>query len=160
MLSGFTVTIDHAQLLVEAQSQAGSGLVWTDDHVAQGFVWSPGCVAFGVPDHDGQCRIEVDLSRGEVLAPQALWAVRVPFVVEERVQVGTLFDAHGIEVPSGSYNLTCQAWLGTGDCAYVVRLTFSPSEAPEFRILKRGGDITTDTVLRRDADPMRWNGRQ
>ena len=53
------------------------------------------------------------------------------------------------------YTLTYQALPGDGDYAYVLRLTFSQTDAPDFRILKRGGDITADTVLRRDAEPAR-----
>jgi hypothetical protein len=37
---------------------------------------------------------------------------------------------------------------------YVLRLTFSRSDTPEFHVLKNGGDITADTVLRGDAEPV------
>lgn len=155
MLVDFPVTIDHAQVLVHVGNHAASGLLWTDDHVAQGFAWSQGCVSFGVPDHDGECRLRVDLVRGEVLDPGALWAVQVPIFVDEPVQIGTVLDARSVAVPHGSYNLTYQASAGTDDCAYVLRLTFSPSDSPAFRILKTGGEITSESVLRRDADPAK-----
>jgi len=155
MLADFPVTIDYAQVLVQAESHAASGLLWTDDHVAQGFAWSRGHVSFGVPDHDGECRIRVELAHGDVLDPQALWAVQVPFFVTGPVEIGTIFDMRGVEVPVGRYNLVYQALPGTGGYAYVLRLTFSQSDAPAFRILKKGGDITADTVLRRDAKPAR-----
>ena len=155
MLADFPVTIEYAQVLVYTESHAAPGLLWTDDHVAQGFAWSGGIVAFGVPDHDGESRIEVDLAEDDVLDSRALWAVQTPFVVTEPVQVGTVFDMHIVEVPIGRYNLTYQALPGAGACAYVLRLTFSPSETPDFRILKKGGDIVTDTVLRRDAEPAK-----
>lgn len=153
MLADFELTVDHAQVIVHTGSLATPGLLWTDDHVAQGFAWSQGQVAFGVPDHDGTCRIIVDLARDDVLEAQALWAVQVPFLVSEVVAIGTTFDMHRVAVPHGAYDLTYQALPGTGDDAYVLRLTFSPSDAPTFRIVKKGGDITADTVLRRDAEP-------
>lgn len=155
MLADFPVTIEYTQVLVYTESHAAPGLLWTDDHVAQGFAWSDGIVSFGVPDHDGESRIEVDLAHGDVLDPQALWAVQVPFVVTEPVRIGTVFETRGVAVPIGHYNLTYQALAGTGAYAYVLRLTFSPNEAPDFRILKKGGDIVTDTVLRRDAEPAK-----
>ncbi len=37
---------------------------------------------------------------------------------------------------------------------YVLRLTFPRSDTPEFHVLKNGGDITADTVLRGDAEPV------
>jgi hypothetical protein len=61
MLADFPVTIDYTQVLVQAEDRAAHGLLWTDDHVVQGFAWSQGHVSFDVPDHDGECRIEVDL---------------------------------------------------------------------------------------------------
>lgn len=155
MLADFPVTVDHAQVVVYTQDRVASGLLWSDDHVAQGFAWSRGYVSFGVPDHDGEVRIRVELVHGKVLDPQALWAVQVPFSVNGPVQVGTLFNTHDVEVPAGSYNLTYQALAGVGDYAYILLLSFSPSSAPQFQILKTGGEITADAVLRRDAEPAR-----
>lgn len=152
MLADFPVTIAYTQVLVYTESHAAPGLLWTDDHVAQGFAWSDGIVSFGVPDHDGECRLEVDLADGDVLDPLALWAVQTPFVVTEPVQIGTVFDMRSVNVPIGRYNLTYQAFPATDNYAYVLRLTFSQSDAPEFRILKKGADITADTVLSRDAE--------
>lgn len=155
MLADFPVTIQYAQVLVQSESRAAAGLLWTDEHVAQGFAWSEGLVSFGVPDHDGTSRIEVELARDAVLNPRALWAVQVPFRVTGPLQIGTLFDTRGVTVPNGGYDLTYQAFPGAEGHAYVLRLTFSQSAAPAFRILKTGGDITADTILRRDAEAAR-----
>lgn len=153
MLADFRVTIDYGQVLVCTQDRAAAGLLWTDDHVAQGFAWSPGHVAFGVPDHDGECRIQVELGQGVVLDPLALWAVQVPFMVDAPVQVGALFEPRSVAVPRGNWQLGFQALPGSGGDAYVLRLTFAPDDSAQFRILKKGGDISADTVLRRDAQP-------
>jgi hypothetical protein len=155
MLADFPLFIEYAQVLIHAESHMASGLLWTDDHVAQGFAWSQGEVSFGVPDHDGECRMTVDLAHGGLPDPRSLWAVQVPFVVTGPVQIGTPFDMHGVEVPNGSYNLTYQAFPGTDHYAYVLRLTFSQSDTPAFHILKKGGDITADMVLRHDAEPVK-----
>lgn len=155
MLTAFSVAIPYGQVLVQAEGQAAAGLLWTDEHVAQGFAWSDALVSFGVPDHDGESRIEVELASGEAPDPQTLWAVQVPFHVTGSLQIGTVFEARGVTVPAGSYNLIHQAFPGGRDHAYLLRLTFSRSALPEFRILKRGGDITADTVLRRDAEAAR-----
>lgn len=152
MLADFPVTIDYGQVLVCTEGRAGVGLLWTDDHVAQGFAWSPGHVCFGVPDHDGECRIQVALmQQGAELDAHALWAVQVPFLADEPVQIGSLFDLRSVALPNGPYQLTCQALPGADNEAYVLQLTFLRSESPQFCILKKGEDITADAVLRRDA---------
>ena len=154
-LADFPITIEYTQVLVQTENHAPAGLLWTDDHVAQGFAWSDGLVSFGVPDHDGQSRMEVELAPAASLDAQALWAVQVPFHVTGPVQIGTLFETHRVAIPAGNYDLVYEALPGKGDYAYTLRLTFSPSATPEFRILKTGGDITADTILRRDAEPAR-----
>ena len=152
MLADFPTTILYTQVLVQTESHASAGLLWTDEHVAQGFAWSDGLVSFGVPDHDGECRLLVEVVRDAMPDPRALWAVQVPFRVTGPLQIGTVFDTRSVGVPNGSYNLTYQAFSGGNDHAYTLRLTFSQSAAPEFRIMKKGGDITSDVVLRRDAE--------
>lgn len=155
ILADFPLVINYTQVLVQTESHAAAGLLWTDEHVAQGFAWSDGLVSFGVPDHDGQSRIEVEVSRDAAFDPRALWAVQVPFLVTGRLQIGTVFDTRSVAVPNGSYDLVYQAFPGEGDHAYTLRLTFCESDAPEFRILKKGGDVTADAVLRRDAEAAR-----
>ena len=86
------------------------------------------------------------------LEPQALWAVQVPFRVTGPLRIGTIFDTIPVAVPSGNYIVTYQGFPGPPG-AYLLRLSFTPDDAPGFRILKRGGDITADQVLRRDAEP-------
>lgn len=147
----FPVTIDYGQLLVSNESKATLGLLWTDDHVAQGFAWSDGHVVFGVPDHDGDCLVRVEVAPSARLDPAALWAVRVPFRVDEPLMVGALFLPRRVAVPVGGHALTFQALPGTEDAAFELRLTFAPLGPAPFSILKRGEELTTDVVLRRDA---------
>lgn len=148
-MADFVTGIDYGQLVVHARRRAGAGLLWADEDVAQGFVWSEGYVAFGVPDHDGECRVTVEVAGGVVLDPRALWAVQVPFVVDESVCVGTLFAVRDVAVPKGRYGLLFQALPGDGGCAYALRLSFSPDDAAQFRIVKKGGDVTADVVVSR-----------
>jgi len=112
-----------------------------------------GIYCFGVPDYDGEVLVGVEMVEGGSFDPEALWAVQVPFYVHGPVQIGTLFDTQSVDVPEGSYNFIYPALAGTEDYSYVLRVRFSLNDTPQFRILKKGGEITTDTVLRRDADP-------
>lgn len=160
MIAEFDILVDYSQILVHLSTVARPGLLWDDDHVTQGFAYLPGIVSFGMPDHDGVCLVQVDTKAEIAVAPAAIWALSVPFDVSvSPVKIGTIFTKHDVAVPLGNYNLVFAVAQGKGvsrpsseeDYAYVVRIDFCPSENPDFRILKKGGEVTTDTVLRRDA---------
>ena len=78
--------------------------------------------------------------------------MQVPFRVTGPLRIGNIFDPTPVAVPMGNYIVTCQG-LADPLGACLLRLSFTPDDAPGFRILKRGGDITADQVLRRDAEP-------
>lgn len=160
MIAEFDIVVDYSQILVYLSTVARPGLIWDDEHVAQGFAYRPGIVGFGLPDHDGACRVQVDTAAEVAVAPAAIWALSVPFDVSVGpVKIGTIFDSFDVAIPVGNYNLVFAVFEGSlvkresgGDgYAYVIRLQFCPSKNPDFRILKKGGELTTDTVLRRDA---------
>ena len=151
MLADFVVSIDHGQVVVHGEGEPGAGLLWTDEHVAQGFAWSEKLLTLGVPDHDGECRIQVELVPEATVSAQALWAVQMPLEVTQPLHVGALFERHRVGVPNGRYALLYQALPGTQGEAYVLRLSLAATPQPAFRILRTGGDVTADAVLRRDA---------
>jgi hypothetical protein len=156
MLAEFTVMVFYGQILIFVQGLPRPGLLWTSDHAAQGFAWAPGIVSFGVPDHDGESLIQVKVAPDIAIEPDALWAIRVPFEVPALpLQIGSIGDLTEIDVPPGSYSLVFEALPGhTVDEhveGFVLRLTFCADPHPDFEILRTGGDLTTDKVLRRDA---------
>lgn len=153
MLADFPITIDYAQVLVFTASHPRPGLLWTDAHVAQGFAWAEGVVSFGVPDHDGECRLQVEIADTVAVEPEAISAVQVPFVIAETIRLGSVFTLREADLPPGRYALVFQILPGDAEYAYILRLGFVPDEAADFAILRPGGDITATTVLRRDADP-------
>lgn len=156
MLAEFAVMVDYGQILIFVQGLSRPGLLWTPDHVAQGFAWAPGIVSFGVPDHDGEALIQVEVASDMSLDAEALWAIRVPFTVPTPLlHIGTVGAMEDVHVPQGSYSLVFEAFPGTivKEPAYgfVLRLAFCADPLPDFEILRKGGDLTTDRVLRRDA---------
>jgi len=152
MISSFSVFVSYTQILVQLAGHPAPGLLWTDDHVAQGFAWSEGVVSFGVPDHDGECLIEVRQDHAATVDPDAIWAIQVPFLVSEPLLIGTVFDMRPVTVAEGRYNLVFEALPGRDDFAFVLRLTFVKTAAVQFEILKKGGELSTSIVLRKDAD--------
>ncbi|WFR97614.1 competence protein ComJ [Rhizobium tumorigenes] len=154
MIAEFPITVLHTQVVVHLPGLPRPGLLWNDDHVAQGFAWSQGIVSFGVPDHDGQCLIRVDTAVSIQVDSSAAWAVQTPFELSATpLKIGTIGTMKDVRIPLGKYNLVFEALLGAsaGDYAFVLKLIFVPSEEPEFKILKQGAELTTDKVLSRDA---------
>ncbi|MDR6873282.1 hypothetical protein J2Y55_004306 [Bosea sp. BE125] len=154
----FPLTVLYTQIIAFRTNLPRPGLLWSDDHVAQGFAWRPETVAFGVPDHDGACLLHVEaLALPYQLPPEALWALSVPFEVSTgRVSVGTVLNTHDFELPIGSYSLIFDVLPGRtierATYAYLPRLLFVPDARPDFTILRKGDEITTDVILRKDAD--------
>ncbi|MBP1853432.1 competence protein ComJ [Rhizobium halophytocola] len=155
MIAEFPLTVLYTQVVVHLADLPRPGLLWDDEHVAQGFAWSEGIVSFGVPDHDGECLVMVDSAQAVEVASSAYWAIQVPFVVDAKpLKVGTIGAMRDIRVPTGQYNLVFQALPGDAakDQAFTLALTFVESDAPDFAILRQGDELETDQVLRRDAE--------
>ena len=155
MIAAFDVCVTHGQVAVYRKGEP-TALAWTDDHVAQGIIWSPTDVAFGVPDHDGICRLEVSHEPQETFDPEALWAVRVPFESPvDGLEIGTIADTHTVAVPPGRYTLVFEVHPGAPlgqDYAFRFKLAFCASVAPDFAILVRGDGLSTNVVLSKDAE--------
>jgi hypothetical protein len=155
----FPLTVLYTQIQAFRTGLPRAGSLWSDDHVAQGFAWRPETVAFGMPDHDGECLLQADLLPAPYqLAPEVLWAVAVPFTATSgSISVGSVLTTRVFTLPPGSYRLVFDVLPGRtiqGKAfAYVPRLLFAPDPAPDFAILRKGDEITTDSVLRRDAEP-------
>jgi hypothetical protein len=153
MIKEFSLTVLYTQVLVHLSTHPSPGLLWSDEHVAQGFAWSTGIVGFGMPDHDGECLIRVMQTKDAVISDATLWAVQVPFEVSALLEIGTAVDfTHRVEVPFGTYALVFEALPGGDEHAYTVNLRFVATDTPEFAILKRGDALETDEVLIRNAD--------
>lgn len=157
MIAEFDVDVSYGQVGVYVSNIKPPPFQWTDEHNAQGFAWMPTIVSFPVPDHDGICLIQVDVvSRPEVEA-EALWAVRVPFDVPSvPLTIGSIFEGQNVDVPEGKYSLIFEALPGSfvdaQDFAYVLRFKFFEDQNPDFEILKKGGEVTVDKVLRKGDD--------
>lgn len=163
MISTFDLTIYYAQIMVYLPTVDRPGLLWTKEHTAQGFAWHPGIVSFGISSADRDCLIQVDVASKITVSSESLWAICVPFEVSSSpVQIGSVFDTHEVDIPMGKYGLVFEVFPG-GSAVYenldgeqvpyghVVSIRFCSDGDHDFRILKMGGELTTDKILRRDA---------
>ncbi len=157
MIEQYPITINYTQVSVYLSNKNDPDLIWTDDHVAQGFSWDPGNVAFGVPDHDGQCWIEVNTAAEtpDLRVESSNWAIEVPFDVDETdVEIGTILDTKPYRITPGRHRLIFEAHPGQDiegtSYAYVLRLSFIASTEQEFKILKQG-ELASGRVLSKTA---------
>jgi hypothetical protein len=105
----FLNTILWTQIMAFPPAGSHVALLWTDDEVAQGFAWDPDQVSFGLPDHDGDAEVEVDMASTAPfsVAPDTLWPVAVPFRTSSfNVKVGAILDGRVFAIASGALS-TC-----------------------------------------------------
>ena len=132
--------------------------LWTDEHVAQGFAWRPDCAAFGVPDHDGMCLVCIEtIDEMKAVADDAIAAIRLPYEVREnKVGIGSISDEVFMSIPSGIYDINFELLpsftLNGETYGFLIKLSFCLCQREEFKIIRKGGDMTSDHVLRQDAD--------
>lgn len=160
ILSTFTLNISYSQLAVADSACEPPLNDWQDRHVAQGFAWRPGCVAFGTLESGGPMRIEVVRADSLDVDEAAERAIVVPFEVGAAgtAQVLDVF-AYGPEVPRVVVGAGRHALLfETGhdhthpepDTMW-ARLTFIPCERAEPRILRADAQLSPGETLFLDA---------
>jgi hypothetical protein len=154
IIAQFEVTVFYTQIVVFVSGTTPPEFDWTDDHVAQGFAWMPTIVSFGVPDHDGQCHMRVEMVDLLEINPDALWAIRVPFDVPPTpLSIGSIFDVKDINIPAGKYSMIFEVLPGDSikdaNYAFALILKFVEDANSDFEILRQGTELTTDKVLRK-----------
>ena len=123
---------------------------WTDEHVAQGFAYRKGHVSFGVPDHDGQVKIEFRIEPSYELKPQVLRAIQVPFSVDaNHVVIATIFQEWKLNIEDNAiYSLYFEILEeDQEDFAYTLKFTLVPDDEPDFRVLRKSDEMTSDVVI-------------
>lgn len=159
MLATFLMTVFYTQVMVSVPGAPAQALLWTDEHVAQGFAWSPETVGFGLPDADWE--IKVVVRRSDAFEPSArtLWAVQTPLdVPASPIIISTPTGSeHEVDVPIGRYNLVFEVQKpddsAPEDRAYDVQFHLLPAEAPSFAILKQG-ELESASVLRETTEVL------
>jgi hypothetical protein len=121
-----TLFVTHAQVAVFNPDLESPFNDWTEQHVRQGFSWRPGSVSFRTLSADGD--LEVTSVVGErPVAPEARRAIVVPFsCTGSKVEVSTIADSAGVDLPRGEYALRFEHWTDAGGMH--CRLVFTPSE--------------------------------
>ena len=151
MKKTFPLDILYAEITIYEHGAENPALLWEEEHVAQGFAWDANTVSFGVPDADAAFLIDIDIADECICDAEAAWAIAVPFqTTSDSVHIGTLEHDELFELNPGSYTLLFEA-LPSDQYEYLLRIRFILDDQPEFKILKKGGQVQADQILRKDA---------
>lgn len=108
------------------------------------------------PVHPKPSLVQVNTAPRVSVEPQAPWAVRVPFdVPNASLTIGSVGVDHEVNVPAGHRGLVFEALPGEiardHDYPFVFKLKFCADPRPDFEILRQGGELTANKVLRKDS---------
>jgi hypothetical protein len=155
LVARFEFQLLYGQIFVHRPGEGGFPL-WTDDHVAQGFAWRPPCVAFGIPDHDGESEVTVALGTPPPLAADCTRAIETPFEVPAAgAEIGGLAGSRVLPIPPGPCQIRFDLRPRPDGQGYAIGLVFMPGAPRRFAILRRDAEMASDAVLTTEAEEAR-----
>jgi hypothetical protein len=148
----FPIMVSYSQVAVFDHSLERPFNEWTDKHVAQGFAWRPGSVAFRTIKESGLHFVMVDVAANEAeLAPDVVRAIDVPFEVppDGAVEIGSISDSSSFELPPGIYQMRFECYGSANSANPRVRFLFCRDDNPVFRLVRADSDLhpSKDLVL-------------
>ena len=153
----FTTDILYAQIMLYEFGCANPGLNWTQNHVKQGFTYSETSIAYGLPDRDQPCFVEVHTVDKFDLTPDISWAISVPFTVRTgHMIISTVMgEEFSFEIDKGKYEVIFTAKLSPDEhYSFVLNFFFLKNQNADFKIIKsckiEGGTVS-DIVLEKTA---------
>lgn len=154
----FLVTILYSQISIY-DDPAPDFPKWTEEHVAQGFAWRPGHVSFGVPDHNGQCRVIIKTAdKFDELKDKDFRVIRVPIELTSSAWLATVIDEHAIPLETGTYAIEYRLSAGQPNLKenpymFEINITFKKDENPSFKIVRNGGEMISTEIITTTAEP-------
>lgn len=122
---------------------------WTEQHVAQGFAWRPGSIAFRTLTESGMHTVEVRIiDHVGHIHPKTVRAIDVPFEVPENgeIEIGSITESIEMELPAGEFLLRCEL-LETGNQEPQVRLSFGRGDKRHFSVVRADSALSPGEVL-------------
>lgn len=126
---------------------------WEDKHVAQGFSWRNGSVAFGTLNPDGEIMVEIATSSEIRLSDTVIRAIVVPFEIPESgtLELATITESHQLAVPQNTKGILFEAGVDGKDDMY--KITFLVDETPLPRILVADAELSPPTEYLMETVP-------
>jgi hypothetical protein len=146
----FSIFVSYSQVTVFDHSLKRPFNQWTDKHVAQGFSWRQGSVAFRTIAESGRhlVTVTVGLAEGEQ-PPSAVRVIDVPFEVpaDGAVEIGSISDSSLLEIPSGAYRLRFECYQPVGGETARIRFLFTKNANPIFQIVRADPELSPEEGL-------------
>jgi hypothetical protein len=151
-LATFHSYVRFGQVIVADAAMENPYNDWTPRHIAQGFSWRPGSVAFRMLYDAPRIDIEVRLSSSVQVDAASERAILVPFVVSATsgVEIDREYLVH---VPAGPYGLLCEVGERRREHLW-CRLTFSTGASPQPQILRADAALSPIRPLLMEASPV------
>lgn len=147
----FDVTIDYSQIEV-FELQSNIALDWNDDHVAQGFRAGTKQIAFGVPDHDGECIVQIQTAGvTEESFEGSERLIRLPFSSSNAgVGIRTVTEQLPVRLPGGDYDVYFGLWPTTdeeGDDAFRIKIGFARQSGAAPKVYRASREMSASPTL-------------
>jgi hypothetical protein len=150
------ISVSYSQLAVFDHSLERPFNGWTDTHVAQGFSWRPGSVAFRTIEQGGQHLVTVGLEAQESdPAPDAIRIIDAPFEVPPSgaIEIGSISDSVLLELPSDIYQLRFECYERANGATPRVHLLFYRNSNPRFEVVRADSELNPGADLLLIASP-------
>jgi hypothetical protein len=138
------MTVSYSQMAVFDPTLRRPFNEWTRGHVAQGFSWRPGSVAFRTVQESGPHLVMASVVAYQVEPmSEVIRAIDVPFEVppEGTVEIGSISDSTSFELPPGLYQLRFECYGRTNGTKPRVRFLFCRDDDPVFRLVRVDSDL-------------------
>jgi hypothetical protein len=152
----FPLMIFYSQLSVFDRSLDRPFNDWTDRHVAQGFSWRPGSVAFGTIEEGGRHIVTVGVGWGsEEPAVDAIRVIDVPFEVPKAgvIEVASISGGVPLRLPAGTYQLRFECFDQGNSSTPRIRLSFWREGKPQFKLVRADSELSPRGDLLLTASP-------
>jgi Competence protein J (ComJ) len=138
------ISVSYSQLAVFDHSLERPFNEWTDRHVAQGFSWRLGSVAFRTIEEGGKHLVTVRLEAQESdPAPDAIRVIDVPFEIPPSgtIEIGSISDSVSLELPSDVYQLRFECYERANSATPRLRLLFYSNSKPHFEVVRADSEL-------------------
>jgi hypothetical protein len=148
----FTLEIAYSQVAAFNPSLEQPFNHWTQAHFDQGFVWRPESVSFRTAARTGFGIIVVDRVESPQLRPDAMAAIRVPFILTQpRLEIASVFKGETLPFEAGEYTLYFQT--GREGIAPWITFEFVRGKIDEPEILQNAAHLRPAAELLMTAEP-------
>lgn len=126
---------------------------WNDSHVAQGFSWRKGSVAFGTLEPDGWIEVEITSDGNPVPSQGVIRAILVPFSppADSKVEIATITESQVLAISKDVKGILFEAGIDKDRAK--CRITFIKGGLHVPKILVADTELSPPDEYLMEAEP-------